>query len=256
MIEIICGDALTELQKMQSDSVHCVVTSPPYFGLRDYGVEGQIGLEPTPEEYVLKMVEIFEEVRRVLRSDGTTWLNLGDSYAGNGGRCPGNAITLHLGEGRGGKKYIETKRPPMTLPDLLKPKDLIGIPWMVAFALRSSGWYLRSDIIWHKPNAMPESVTDRPTRAHEHLFLLSKNEQYYYDSESIKEKSLDPTNYRPAARGFDGKNEGKAGYSFRATSETRNKRSVWSISTEKYPEAHFATYPPQFNHSVHQGRVS
>jgi DNA modification methylase len=240
------GDCLDVLRTMPDASVHCCVTSPPYWGLRDYGHDGQIGLEATPEEYVARMVEVFREVRRVLRDDGTLWLNLGDSYAS---------------------------------------KSLAGIPWRVAFALQADGWYLRQDIIWHKPNPMPESVADRCTKAHEYVFLLSKSAQYYYDSEAIKEPAVST---HPAGNGFVGRQggergapmsggrgstepwapKGKAGKSaFRGqghfrdseggpanrdgrqmkdvgAGDTRNRRSVWTVATKPFHGAHFAVMPP------------
>src|SRR5690554_2162246 len=173
------GDALETLRRLPDGSVHTCVTSPPYWGLRDYGVDGQIGLEETPEEYVEKLVTIFREVRRVLRDDGTLWLNLGDSYATKpcGGIGRNAKVTAT-------KKAIQKSA---GIPQGLKPKDLVGIPWRVAFALQADGWYLRRDIIWHKPNAMPESVKDRPTAAHEYIFLLSKSPRYYYDADAIRE---------------------------------------------------------------------
>jgi DNA modification methylase len=269
--QLLQGDCLTILRTLPAASVHCVVTSPPYFGLRDYGADGQIGLEQTPAEYVAKLVEVFREVRRVLRDDGTVWLNLGDSYNGSGGAG---------GDYRpGGLKEGQPKYPGRRI-DVLKPKDLIGIPWRVALALQADGWYLRSDIIWHKPNPMPESVTDRPTKSHEYLFLLSKSERYYYDSEAIKEPSITddmrrpygsegawqmdgrPVEHRPNGqlRGKAGKNafrgqgaerDGATGPANRdgrdmqdvGVGTTRNKRSVWTVATRPYKEAHFATYP-------------
>jgi len=174
------GDARAVMAEMEPESVHCVVTSPPYWGLRDYGAPGQLGLEATPEEYVENMVAVFREVRRVLRSDGTVWLNLGDSYANGGSDRPGSA------DGPDVRPHDRVnRRPGIAKPAVrnLKPKDLVGIPWRVAFALQADGWYLRSDIIWSKPNPMPESVTDRPTKAHEYLFLLSKSPRYYYDAD-------------------------------------------------------------------------
>ena len=222
--KIYQGDVLKVLKTFPDESIHCCVTSPPYWGLRDYGVEGQLGLEPTPEEYVSKMVEVFREVKRVLRKDGTLWLNLGDSY-----------VTSHgVGNGR-------------------KPKDLVGIPWMVAFALRADGWYLRQDIIWHKPNAMPESVTDRCTKAHEYIFLLTKKQKYFYDAEAIKEKqsgeiktrrfsSDGGAKARAMGKHISGGNEG-TGAKWTDTG-SRNKRSVWTVATKPFKEAHFATYPP------------
>jgi DNA modification methylase len=183
-------------------SIHCVVTSPPYWGLRDYGVSGQLGLEKTPEEYIAQMVQVFREVWRVLREDGTLWLNLGDSYSGSWARSdnPGGKGGLskmqasNLGSYTVGESV--GRAAPRVCPDGLKPKDLIGIPWMLAFALRSDGWYLRSDIIWSKPNPMPESVTDRPTKAHEYIFLLSKSERYYYDADAILEPVSPSTHMR------------------------------------------------------------
>ena len=186
MNNIFQGDSLIVLKSLDDESVNCCVTSPPYFGLRDYGADGQIGLEETPEKYVAKLVEVFAEVRRVLRNDGTLWLNLGDSYCGTGtGTGTGTQASSTL---QGGKKtQIEAGKRPDKKPTAdIKPKDLIGIPWMVAFALRSSGWYLRQDIIWSKPNCMPESVTDRCTKSHEYVFMLSKSAKYYYDQDAIK----------------------------------------------------------------------
>ena len=229
------GDCLQVLQSQFADeSVQCCVTSPPYWGLRDYGVEGQLGLEATPELYVEKMVEVFREVKRVLKKDGTLFLNLGDSYFGGGG-----AHEIHHAN-------ITS----------LKSKDLVGIPWMVAFALRQDGWYLRSDIIWHKPNPMPESVTDRPTKSHEYLFLLSKNERYYYDAAAIAEP-LDrpeegsrktPARFGGADKWEEAQKQSRlhSGNEYLGTiNGTRNKRTVWTIATQPYAEAHFATFPPK-----------
>lgn len=249
---IYCGSALEVLKSLPDQSVNCCVTSPPYFGLRDYGVDGQIGLEITPEEYISKLVDVFREVKRVLRDDGVLWLNLSDSYATNRGYQVHNSI--------GAKDHTYDKG--MKAADIgLKPKDLIGIPWMAAFALRDDGWYLRQDIIWHKPNPMPESVTDRCTKSHEYIFLLSKSQKYFYDHEAIKEpvakstivrgpvdfggkkgreynpQKTDP-NYRNGkeqwGRTFDYKESCKNG---------RNKRSVWTVSTKPFSGAHFATFP-------------
>lgn len=240
MTEIINGDALEVLKTLKSESVQTCVTSPPYFGLRDYGVDGQIGLEETPEAYMQKLAEIFREVRRVLRDDGTLWLNLGDSYAGSG---------------KGGQS--EAKRSENWQPEYgnkgarygLKSKDLIGIPWRVAFALQADGWYLRQDIIWHKPNPMPESVTDRCTKAHEYIFLLSKSPTYYYDHEAIKEpavmnrwggkKPMNLTNSKDQQNVFGGLTRERD-----MMPETRNRRSVWTVATKPYKGAHFATFPP------------
>ena len=225
-------DCLTFLKQMPDQYVECCITSPPYFGLRDYGMAGQIGLEETPEAYVEKMVAVFREVRRVLKDDGTLWLNLGDSYAGS--------------------RYN-----PRKFNHGVKEKDLMGIPWMVAFALRADGWYLRQDIIWHKPNPMPESVTDRCTKSHEYIFLLSKSLQYYFDAKAIAEQQQQSSRER-LTRGWNG--DGDRGYpngpqnhlknymgSFDSVEETpltRNKRDVWTVTTKPYREAHFATYPP------------
>jgi len=260
------GDCLKTLNELKNGSVHCCVTSPPYYGLRDYGVVGQIGLEKTPEEYIAKLVDVFREVRRVLRDDGTLWLNIGDSYAGSG---KGQTIS-------GCKDPKNKKTDGMMLSKLIltgaKQKDLIGIPWMLAFALRADGWYLRQDIIWSKPNPMPESVTDRCTKSHEYIFLLSKSARYYYNADAIKEPVTESTVERlnqdvenqAGSDRIPGKTNGamkavryggnkytqdpdvfnrtKSGgaYDFR---ETRNKRDVWTISTCGYKEAHFATFP-------------
>jgi len=254
-VTVHLGDCLASLKTMESESVNTCVTSPPYFGLRDYGVDGQIGLEETPEQYVAKLVEVFREVRRVLRDDGTLWLNLGDSYAGSGmgaanyPDCASEKQKSNLGsttaKGRGGMTYG------------LKPKDLIGIPWRVAFALQADGWYLRQDIIWHKPNPMPESVTDRCTKSHEYIFLLSKSQKYHYDNEAIKEPSTGGT--KGASASFK-REDSKRGESICPNSpmpthrpdrpdvfydgDTRNKRSVWTVSTKPYSGAHFAVFPP------------
>jgi DNA modification methylase len=222
-------------------SVHCCVTSPPYFGLRDYGVAGQLGLEQAPDAYVAGMVAVFREVWRVLRDDGTCWINIGDSYASASACSRRNVIG-------NGSPDADTQRPNRLTGDL-KEKDLIGIPWMLAFALRADGWYLRSDIIWSKPNPMPESVTDRPTKAHEYLFLLSKRERYYYDAEAIAETSSTNDPRRPytsnGAKALDGRAEWKSGQPRDGVDfSTRNRRSVWTVTTSPFPEAHFATYPP------------
>lgn len=241
---IICGDCLEVLKTLPAESVDCCITSPPYYGLRDYGIGGQIGLEPTPEAYVARLVEVFREARRVLKDDGTLWLNIGDSYATNGGsRSYGS---YDNSTGRGDAPIGNRKA-----PNGIKSKDLIGIPWMVAFALRADGWYLRSDIIWHKPNCMPESVTDRPTKSHEYLFLLSKGQRYYYDAEAIKEPNTEGTKKRLSSGPVNpiGKEGTKASIS-RGDSggkyevaNGRNKRTVWTIPTRPYKDAHFATFP-------------
>lgn len=230
-IEIICGDCLEVLKTLPSESVHCVVTSPPYWGLRDYGVAGQLGLEKTPEEYVAKMVEVFREVRRVLRKDGTCWVNLGDSYCG-GGRNSGNSLELTTEKQRSNAGSFTE---PSKIPDGLKPKDLCGIPWRVALALQADGWYLRQDIIWSKPNPMPESVTDRCTKAHEYIFLLSKSPRYFYDAEAIKEESAYPDDDRKRRAGmYHRKPTGELNYIREGSAKfpTRNKRSVWTAGEE------------------------
>ena len=267
-VTILTGDCRSLLAAMPDQSVHCCVTSPPYFGLRDYGVAGQIGLEPTPDAFVAEMAAVFREVRRVLRDDGTLWLNLGDSYnSGPSGGLGGS--TLGGGQdnqaksnrawrnGSGRADGVVDDRAQRNRNGIaaagLKPKDLIGIPWRVAFALQSDGWYLRQDIIWSKPNPMPESVTDRCTKAHEYMFLLSKSARYFYDAEAIAEPFVDermgasgvtigvPEQYANAAgRGGDQGLEkfngaGRAG---------RNRRSVWTVATQPFKEAHFATFPP------------
>jgi DNA modification methylase len=251
------------LKTLPSESVDCIITSPPYFGLRDYGMSAQIGLEETPELYVAKLVDLFSESRRVLKDEGTLWLNLGDSYSND---KVGNTET---------NKNIRVVSNSFKKPDSGLPhKNLIGIPWRVAFALQADGWYLRQDIIWHKPNPMPESVTDRCTKNHEYIFLLSKRPHYYYDNEAIKEKAIyggsderaerqnldskrQPTEMMNGIRkrdkragegriGYGGKRNGETGNgqeSFVSIPEMKNKRSVWTVNTKPYDEAHFATYP-------------
>ena len=343
-VRILIGHVLDRLRELPPESVHCVVTSPPYFGLRDYGIEpqiwggeldcehawqdaswraerwgahdddapgpkqrtnggslrhrgqvhdqalcarcgawrGSLGLEPTPALYVEHIVEVFREVRRVLRSDGTLWLNLGDSYAGSWGAQGRRVYDSDNSSWHGSQIKNHPKRARRTgsiLQDGLKPKDLIGIPWRVAFALQADGWWLRQDIIWAKPNPMPESVQDRCTKAHEYLFLLSKNDRYHYDGDAVREASIGTEpgdidggpqrhpdgsnanlgrNYRrpnspqsidsPHGQGFTRRARGGV-YIDRNSgnvpneSFSRNRRSVWSISTEPFPEAHFATFP-------------
>jgi DNA modification methylase len=242
LIEI--GDCRETMRRWAAEGVRAqmCVTSPPYFGLRDYGHPGQLGLEQTPEQYVAAMVEVFRCVRDVLADDGTLWLNIGDSYNAAGRTGHGTRVGFKQGTNRASAEGADNCRPSV---DGLKPKDLIGIPWMLAFALRADGWYLRQDIIWHKPNPMPESVRDRCTKAHEYVFLLSKSERYFFDSEAIKE----PSTGRPK---FDG-NKGRAvtdpsrndhGRFNPEISETRNRRSVWTVATKPYKGAHFATFPP------------
>jgi len=234
MNKIIQGDCLKSLRELPNNFIDCCVTSPPYYGLRDYGDDGQIGLEQTPEMFVEKLVEVFREVKRVLKDDGTLWLNLGDTYNGT-------------------KKWnTEVNKNPSAVSDRFekkiwlgaKQKDLIGIPWMVAFALRSDGWYLRQDIIWHKPNPMPDGVTDRCTKAHEYIFLLSKSKHYYFDNLSIQEKATTVKN-NPRQFGASeqkGTMRNDEGRIFEDNG-FRNKRSVWTVTTKPFSGAHFATFP-------------
>lgn len=291
------GDALTVLRSLPEESVYCVITSPPYYGLRDYGVVGQLGLEPTFQEYIAKMVMVFREVCRVLRSDGTCWLNIGDSYCSDAGvdrkptTLPGSRVPSgwtnraqprRVHAQRKGKD-CDPKRPssspgqPYSACRGLKPKDLCMIPHRLAIALQDDGWYVRMDIVWAKPNPMPESVQDRPTKSHEYVFLLAKSEKYFYDAEAIKEDGTGtshdrtrkdrpdkwPNAWSAEVGRHDGVGNGrftakankvsdpgsgiKYNGSFNAavtqTVETRNKRSVWTIATEPFPEAHFATFP-------------
>jgi DNA modification methylase len=239
--QILVGDVRQRLAEIPDASVQTCITSPPYWGLRDYGEDGQIGLEQTPDEYVAEMVTVFREVRRVLADDGTLWLNLGDSYAGSG-RGPEGNLAKHQDF-----RYMQNKTGFIT-PNGLKPKDLVGIPWRVAFALQADGWWLRQDIIWHKPNPMPESVTDRCTKAHEYLFLLTKSAKYYYDSEAIKEESKWSNDNRAGAGRltYKGKRQGIQGTgqeAFVTITEKRNKRSVWTITIKPFKGAHFAVMP-------------
>ena len=245
-VTVLNGDCREVLKTLPDGSVNCCVTSPPYFGLRDYGHHGQIGLEPTPEAYVAQMVAVFREVKRVLRDDGTLWLNLGDSYNAAGREGHGTRIGYKQGTNRASDTGADNCRP--SVADL-KPKDLIGIPWRVAFALQDDGWWLRQDIIWHKPNPMPESVTDRCTKAHEYVFLLSKSERYYFDAEAMKEPSVTNDPRRPytskGAKDLDGRSEWKSGQARdKGDFSLRNKRSVWTVATKPYKGAHFATFPP------------
>lgn len=239
---ILNGDVIDCLRSLPDACVQCVVTSPPYWGLRDYGVEGQIGLEPTPGEYVEKMIEVFREVKRVLRDDGTLWLNLGDSYA-SAWAC-GRRNVVGNGSMENGKR---DSRPNRVSGDI-KEKDMVGIPWRVAFALQADGWYLRSDIIWSKPNPMPESVTDRPTKSHEYVFLLAKRERYFYDTDSIREPPTGRTGpMRFWKKGMEGQAKGNRNDAERVVQNDgsigRNRRTVWEIATQSTPEAHFATFP-------------
>lgn len=239
------GNCLDILPTLESGSVQTCVTSPPYFGLRDYGMPDQIGLEPTPEEFVAALVAVFRDVRRVLRDDGTLWLNLGDSYAAN--------RTYQVPSTKGGAKHGPAQSvggSGSTVPDGLKPKDLIGIPWRVAFALQADGWYLRQDIIWSKPNPMPESVRDRCTKAHEYIFLLSKSPRYYFDAAAIAEPLAISSIERLAQSTLEqqagsARVPGKTNGNMKAVGcgETRNKRSVWTVTTKPFKGAHFATFP-------------
>ena len=209
-ISIEIGDSKSVLSTFPNDYFQSCITSPPYWGLRDYGVSGQIGAETTVDEYIENLVETFREVKRTLKDNGTLWLNIGDSYT-SGGR------TWRDPDKKNAARGMSYRAP---TPEGLKPKDLIGVPWKIAFALQADGWYLRSDIVWYKPNCQPESVKDRPTRSHEYVFLFSKNAKYFYDHEAIKEPTTD----------------GK---------KLRNKRTVWSINTEPFRDAHFAVFPPE-----------
>jgi len=256
MERILLGDALDQLQSLESESVHTCVTSPPYYNLRDYGVLGQIGMEATPEEYIGKLVEVFREVRRVLRADGTLWLNIGDSYATKTGRyAPGLSARNVYG------------KPSRGTPEGYKHKDLIGIPWMLAFALRADGWYLRQDIIWQKPNAMPESVTDRCTKSHEYIFLLAKSDRYYFNHAAIKEPRNSCKNdtvagsrgaFGPPQKRLRGSGNLQKKYQptpggkhlggnipYSGESELRSKRDVWTAATRGGKGKHFAVFPEQ-----------
>lgn len=246
---ILHGDALTMLRTLPAASVQCIVTSPPYYGLRNYGVDDQIGLEPTVEAYVARLVAVFEECRRVLRDDGTLFLNLGDSYAniGHPKGSPGSGKAAYASQEGQDWKWTKCKG---SLG--LKHKDLIGIPWRVAFALQAAGWWLRADIIWAKRAPMPESVTDRPTRSHEHIFLLTKKATYFYDSEAVREPMADGSAERYAYSFGGAKNEHlketdkpTAVVGMRDVTTGRNQRDVWLLSPEPYPQAHFATFPTE-----------
>lgn len=276
-VRILKGDCRDVLRTLPDESMHCVVTSPPYFGLRDYGVAGQIGLEPSPDAFVEEMVAVFTEVRRVMRKDGTVWLNLGDSYAAASGHKTITPQTAYSTGRAGGearapaRKTLAYESQSAGFKDYgsLKQKDLIGIPWRVAFALQADGWYLRQDIIWSKPNPMPESVRDRCTKAHEYIFMLSKSARYHYDAEAVAEPAVYVGVAGQDANGFknplrfngkladstkkqDGHGRRHAGFNARwdearargECSTTRNKRSVWEVATAPFSEAHFATFPP------------
>jgi DNA modification methylase len=239
--EVIIGDNRQALKELPDASVQTVVTSPPYWGLRDYGHDNQIGLEQSPEDFIEQLCVVFDEVWRVLKDDGTIWVNLGDSYAGNNSRASNNGRAGFGNEREG--VFLKTG-------EGLKHKDLVGIPWRFAFAMQARGWYLRSDIIWHKPNPMPESVTDRPTKSHEYIFLMTKSPRYYYDHEAIKEDAIWAEEKR-AGKGrlhYDGKRQGEKGTgqeNFVSIVDKKNKRSVWQVNVKGYKEAHFATYPTE-----------
>lgn len=273
------GDALEVLKTLPPESVNMCVTSPPYYALRDYGVDGQIGLEKTPEEYIQKLVDVFHEVKRVLKDDGTLWVNIGDSYWGSGSR--GCNFTEHddwngqINKGNRGTQDLSGVPKLVGRSGTIKNKDLIGIPWMLAFALRADGWYLRQDIIWSKKNCMPESVTDRCTKSHEYIFLLSKKQKYYFDHKSMQEEAVYTMDMRPSAlvrareygyatkdnlnpEAYRKQEKRYGGNKYTATPEAffrtksgnaynytglRNKRDVWSIATKPYSGAHFATFP-------------
>ena len=255
MSKILCGDAAKVLKTLPDNNVDMCVTSPPYYGLRDYGEQGQIGIEQTPEEYIARLLEVFDEVYRVLKSDGTLWLNIGDSYAGSG---KGPMSLQVMGDGKNKELYNKDSRI-YEVPKKwqgIKPKDLIGIPWMLAFALRERGWYLRSDIIWYKTNCLPESAKDRPTKCHEHIFLLAKSRNYYFDYKAIQEpiKEVSRERYK-RGRSDNSKYYGKDknlqqninrphdDYS-KFDQEYRRKRDVWEVSTNTYKmDEHFAMFP-------------
>lgn len=244
-VRILIGDARERLAELPDASVQMCVTSPPYFGLRDYGCAGQIGLEPTPEAFIAELVAVFRDVRRVLRDEGTLWLNIGDSYAGGGGFCSTAPTTATSKSGRYGTAGAAMKS--VGKVHGVKSKDLIGIPWMLAFALRADGWYLRQDIIWHKPNPMPESVRDRCTKAHEYLFLLSKGPKYRFDSKAMQEPGVIPAGTK-GAKG-SALRASQVGVNarppeYKVYDGMRNRRSVWTVTTQPFREAHFATFPP------------
>lgn len=239
MNKIEFGDCRETMRRWAGEGVkvQTCVTSPPYFGLRDYGHDGQIGLEETPDQYIEAMVEVFNCVKNILADDGTLWLNIGDSYAGNNSQASNNG---RAGFGNSRERVVNRTG------EGLKTKDLIGIPWMLAFALRADGWYLRQDIIWHKPNPMPESVTDRCTKSHEYIFLLSKSPKYYYDHEAIKEEGIIPAGTLAAKGSAERQNQKGVNArppEYKEYDGQRNKRSVWTVTTKPYEGAHFAVFP-------------
>ncbi len=256
--QILVGDCIDMMRTLPDESVHTCVTSPPYYGLRYYGVEGQIGLEETPAEFISRLVDVFREVRRVLRADGTIWVNMGDSYAGSWG-----SQGRPQGDGQMSGRSVTSARKINEHPSFksgtgvrgremgMKPKDLMGIPWRLAFALQDDGWYLRQDIIWHKTNPMPESVRDRCTKSHEYVFLLSKSKKYYFDQAAIAEEAIKPRGpgniapieALPGERVTDNSNIRGSLHKI-GSRLTRNKRSVWTVATHSFKGAHFATFPP------------
>lgn len=248
MYRIKQGDALESLKDLPDNSIQCCVTSPPYFNLRDYGIDGQIGRENSPKEYIDRLVDVFEEVHRVLKLNGTLWVNIGDTWAAN--------RSYQVPSTKGGAKHSPAQGNGGTgskVPEGLKPKDLIGIPWMLAFALRDAGWYLRQDIIWQKPNAMPESVKDRCVKSHEYVFLFSKSEKYYFDHEAIQEdaqnagkvvKLGEKSFSKGQAKGAGVEASGNGLEDTYTVKDKRNKRSVWTVTTKPIKDAHFAPYPP------------
>lgn len=256
--QILVGDCIDMMRTLPDESVHTCVTSPPYYGLRDYGANGQIGLEETPAEFIARLVDVFREVRRVLRADGTMWLNMGDSYAGSWG-----AQGRPQGDGQMSGRSVTSARQINEHPRFksgtgvrgremgMKPKDLMGMPWRLAFALQDDGWYLRQDIIWNKPNPMPESVRDRCTKSHEYIFLLSKSKKYYFDQTAIAEDALEPRGpgnvspieALPGERPTDNSNIRGSLHKI-GPRLTRNKRTVWTVATRSFKGSHFATFPP------------
>jgi len=244
------GDCCDLMRQIPDESIHCVVTSPPYWGLRDYGVDGQFGLEKTPDDFVTKTVEVFREVWRVLRDDGTLWLNLGDSYCASGGDTRVGFNARYHGQNPETPTKQNSHKKIKGLVSGLRAKNLVGMPWRVAFALQADGWILRSDIVWHKPNPMPESVTDRPTKSHEYIFLMTKSPKYYYDAEAIKERAnlssqrSKPVNAKESV-GNTGSSKRTDFEKIRHAVTERNKRSVWTVPAAPYSGAHFATYPPK-----------
>lgn len=260
-MSLFVGDSYQLIKKIPDERIHCVVTSPPYWGLRDYGVNGQIGLEQSPELYVRKLVLIFREIRRTLVKNGTIWLNIGDSYYGSGKGVGQTDFTNSPKQNTNAGSHVSLTQKPNSLKKhaFLKPKDQIGIPWRVALALQEDGWFLRSDIIWHKPNPMPESVLDRPTRSHEYVFLLAKNSDYYYNHIAVQEDCVssdkDRERMKSAAKRINSKYDedsdlklAGSGSKIKTTAtvgngEKRNRRSVWTIAPSNFRDAHFATFP-------------